>query len=232
MNIRKAMAQQESGGKQILDAIGRLKEITVSVQNGSEDMSKSGSDLVKETDEFIKISNEAMIGMTDIVNGALREITTAVAHVTEMSVENNRNFDELRSETDKFKVSTGEEKPIVLAVDDDEIHLELTKNYLKQDYDVTTVESSEKALKLLYQGLAPNLIFLDLVMPGTDGWQTFERIRGLSNLHNVPIAIFTASEDPADMSRAKEMGAVDYITKPCSREELLKRMEIILGGRS
>jgi methyl-accepting chemotaxis protein len=231
MNIRHAMEEQESGGKQILDAIGRLKEITVSVQKGSEDMSNSSGDLIKETDEFIKISNKAITGMTDIVNGALGEIKTAVTHVTEMSSENNRNFDELRSETEKFRISTGEEKQVVLAVDDDEIHLELTKNFLKQDYDVTTVESSEKALKLLYQGLAPNIIFLDLVMPGTDGWQTYERIRGLSNLHNVPIAIFTASEDPADKKRAKEMGAVDYITKPCAREELLRRVKMILDRR-
>ena len=230
MNIRRAMEEQEAGGKQILDAIGRLKEITVSVQKGSEDMSSTSSDLFRQTGEFIKISNEAITGMSEIVNGALSEIKTAVTHVTEMSTENNRNFDELRSETNKFKVSTGEEKQVVLAVDDDEIHLELTKNYLQQDYDVTTVESSEKALKLLYQGLAPNIIFLDLVMPGTDGWQTFERIRGISNLHNVPIAIFTASEDPADMSRAKTMGAVDYITKPCSRDELLRRVEKILSG--
>ncbi|MDR1803709.1 MAG: methyl-accepting chemotaxis protein [Treponema sp.] len=229
MNIRHAMEEQESGGKQILDAIGRLREITVSVQKGSEDMSNTSSDLFRQTGEFIKISNEAITGMSDIVNGALREIKTAVTHVTEMSTENNRNFDELRSETDKFKVSTGEEKPVILVVDDDVIHLELTKNFLQQDYDVTTVESSEKALKLLYQGLAPNLIFLDLVMPGTDGWQTFERIRGISNLHNVPIAIFTASTDPDDRDHAKKMGAVDYLTKPCTQDELLGRVGKILG---
>jgi methyl-accepting chemotaxis protein len=229
MNIRHAMEEQESGGKQILDAIGRLKEITVSVQKGSEDMSRSGDELLKETDEFIRVSTEAMSGMSEVVNVALKEIKTAVTHVTEMSAENNRNFDELRSETNKFKVSTGDEKPVILLVDDDEIHLELIKNYLKQDYDITTVESSEKALKLLYQGLAPSLIYLDLVMPGTDGWQTFERIRGISNLHKMPIAIFTASEEPADRNRAKTMGAVDYITKPCSRDELLRRTKKILG---
>ena len=228
MNIRNAMEEQEAGGKQILDAIGRLREITVSVQKGSEDMSNTSNDLFRQTGEFIKISNEAITGMSEIVNGALSEIKTAVTHVTEMSNENNRNFDELRSETDKFKVSTGEEKPVVLLVDDDEIHLELTKNYLQQDYDVTTVTSSEKALKLLYQGLAPKLIFLDLVMPGTDGWQTFERIREISNLHNVPIAIFTVSNDPADRNHANKMGAVDYLTKPCTQDELLRRVKKIL----
>jgi CheY-like chemotaxis protein len=194
-------------------------------------MSKSGGDLIKETDEFIKVSNEAIRGMNEIVDGALREIKTAVTHVTEMSVENNRNFEELKTETVKFKITTGDEKKKVLIVDDDEVHLEVTKNYLKQDYDVTAVESCENALKLLYQGFAPDLVFLDLVMPGTDGWHTYERIRGLSNLHNIPMAIFTASEESADRSRAMAMGAVDYITKPCTRDELLRRVEKILGGK-
>jgi len=229
-NIRHAMEEQETGGKQILDAIGRLKEITVSVQNGSDAMSKSGSDLIKETDGFIKISNEAISGMTDIVTGALGEIKTAVTHVTEMSTENNRNFEELKNETVKFKISTGDEKKKVLLVDDDEIHLELTRNFLEQDYDVITAHSCEDALKLLYQGFDPSLIFLDLVMPGTDGWQTFERIRGLSNLHNVPIAIFTVSDAPEDKNRARAMGAVDYIKKPCTQDELLRRMKKILDG--
>jgi CheY-like chemotaxis protein len=228
-NIRNAMEEQESGGQQILRAIARLKEITVSVQKGSEEMSVSSGDLIKETDEFISISNKAITGMTEIVTGALSEIKTAVTHVTEMSGENNRNFEELRSETVKFKVSTGEEKQIILAVDDDEIHLEMTRAFLEQYYEVTTVKSCEEALKLLYQGLAPNFILLDLVMPGTDGWQTFERIRGISNLHNVPIAIFTVSDDPKDKSRAQEMGAVDYIKKPSTQSELLEKIQKILG---
>jgi CheY-like chemotaxis protein len=230
MNIRHAMEEQETGGQQILRAIARLREITVSVQKGSEDMSKSGVDLVRETDEFIKISNEAMTGMNEVVNGAMKEIKTAVTHVTEMSAENNKNFDDLKSETLKFKTTTGDEKQIVLAVDDDEIHLELTRAFLDQDYDVTTVKSCEEALKLLYQGLAPSVILLDLVMPGTDGWQTYERIRGISKLHHVPIAIFTVSDDPADKNRAREMGAADYIKKPATQDELLKRIKMIMAG--
>ena len=227
-NIRHAMEEQEAGGKQILDAIGRLKEITVSVQKGSDDMSKSGSDLLRETDEFIRISNEAMNGMNEIVNGAMKEIKTAVTHVTEMSDENNRNFEDLKSETTKFKTTTGDEKQIVLVIDDDEIHLEMTSAFLNEDYDVTTAKSCDKALKLLYQGLAPSVVLLDLMMPDTDGWQTFERIRGISKLHNVPIAIFSSSDDEADKNHAKKMGAADYIKKPSRKEELLQRIGNIL----
>jgi DNA-binding response OmpR family regulator len=68
-------------------------------------------------------------------------------------------------------------------------------------------------------------------MPGTDGWQTYERIRGISKLHNVPIAIFTVSDDPADRNRAQEMGAADYIMKPTTQDELLQRIKKILGKR-
>ena len=228
LNIRHAMEEQETGGKQILEAIGRLREITVSVQKGSDDMSKSGGDLVRETDEFIRISNEAMSGMSDIVNGALKEIKTAVTHVTEMSDENNRNFEELKSETVKFKVSTGDEKKHLLIVDDDEIHLEITKAFLEKDYDVLTVRSCDEALKLLYQGYDPKLIFLDLMMPDTDGWHTFERIRNITKLHKVPIAIFTASDDPDDMAHAKSLGAADYIKKPATKDDLLNRIDKIL----
>ena len=228
-NIRNAMEEQEAGGKQILDAIARLKEITISVQKGSEGMSKSGSDLINETDEFIKISNEAMRGMSDIVNGALKDIKTAVTHVTEMSKENDKNFESLKIETEKFKTSTGKEKKKILAVDDDEIQLEMLHTFLEQDYDVVTVKSCEAALKYLYQGLDPVYILLDLMMPEADGWVTYERIKGISDLHKVPIAFLTVSDDPADIRRANEMGAVDYIKKPTSKDELLSRIEKVIG---
>jgi CheY-like chemotaxis protein len=188
-------------------------------------MSKSGGDLIKETDEFIKISNEAMSGMGDILNSALKEIKTAVTHITEMSEENDQNFEGLKVETEKFKTTTGQEKKKVLAVDDDEIQLTMIDTFLKEDYEVITVKSCEEALKLLYQGLDPVFLLLDLIMPGADGWVTYERIHGISNLHNVPIAFLTASTNPADIKHAREMGAVDYIKKPTSKDELLGRIK-------
>ncbi|MCL2762653.1 MAG: methyl-accepting chemotaxis protein [Treponema sp.] len=230
-NIRYAMEEQEVGGRQILDAVGRLKEITTSVKKGSENMSKSGTDLIRETDEFIKLSNEAIHRMDDIVNGALKEIKVAVTHVAEMSAANSRNFEDLKHETVKFKVTTGNEKLKILVVDDDATHLTMTKSFLEEDYEVITVKSCEDALNLLYQGLDPNYILLDLMMPEIDGWDTYERMKRISNLHHVPIAIFTSSDDPKDRHRAMEMGAADYIRKPCKKSELLERIEKILESK-
>ena len=229
LNIRNTMEEQATGGQQILEAVSRLKEITVSVQKGSENMSQSGSHLVRETDSFIKVSNQAIKSMNEIVSGALEEIRTAVAHVTEMSAENNQNFEGLKQETAKFKTSTGKEHKKILMVDDDETHLTMTKGFLEDNYDVITSKSCHDALKQLYQGLDPGFILLDLMMPEIGGWDTYERFRALSKLHNVPIAIFTSSEDPADRERAQKMGAADYIRKPCQKKELLERINTIMA---
>ncbi|MDR2922676.1 MAG: methyl-accepting chemotaxis protein [Treponema sp.] len=224
LNIRNAMEEQEVGGKQILDSIERLKEISVLVKKGAVDMMESGDQLNRQTSEFIKISNEAVDGMNDIVNGAMREIKTAVTHVDEMSMENNRNFDDLKTETGKFKIESGDEKKKVLIVDDDATGLVLTKGMLEKEYEVVTVSSGQEALHLFYQGLVPDAIILDLVMPEMGGWDAYERIKKISNLHAVPIAIMTSSEDPADKAQAQKMGAVDFIKKPCKKDDLLVRV--------
>jgi putative two-component system response regulator len=145
-----------------------------------------------------------------------------------MSNENNRNFNELKTQTEKFKVLTGNEMKIVLLVDDDTTHLIMAKGMLENDYEIIIAESGQEALNLFYQGLIPNIIMLDLIMPGMDGWDTFERIKQIGKLHNVPIAIYSSSDDPDDITRAKEIGAVDFIKKPCDPDELLTKLRTIL----
>jgi CheY-like chemotaxis protein len=220
------MREQEAGGQQILESVTRLKNITVSVKKGAQDMSESGGELVKKTHEFIKISNQVVEGMDKILNGAMRQIQVAVGNVDDMSRENNRNFNDLKSETEKFKVSTGNEKKTVLVVDEP-THLTAVKGMLERDHEIVTVASGKEALSLFYQGLVPNIIMLDPVMPDTDG-STYERIRQISGVHSIPIAIYTSSADPADKNHANEMGAADYIKKPCKQEELLARIGAIL----
>jgi CheY-like chemotaxis protein len=231
LNIRNAMEEQDAGGRQILESVARLREITITVKKGSDDMSHSGDDLIRETDDFIKLSNDAIKGMNEIVNGALKEIKEAVGHVKEMSEENNKNFEGLKNETEKFKVTTGKEKKKILVVDDEIAHLEMTRSFLEAKYDVSTVKLCDEALKLLYQGYAPDYILLDLMMPDVDGWDTYNRMKALSKLHNVPIAIFTSSEDPVDRERAQNMGAADFIQKPCKKSELLERIERSLSSK-
>jgi CheY-like chemotaxis protein len=222
------MEEQEVGGKQILDSMNHLKDISASVKKGAENMLESGSHLSRQTDDFIEISKASVEGMNDIVNGAMREIQTAVSHVDEMSAENSRNFDELKVESDKFKVNKGDEKKKVIVIDDEEPILAMTKGMLGIDYEVTAVKSGKEALQLFFQGFVPDLALLDLSMPDMDGWDTYNRIREINNINNVPIAIFTSSEDLEDRTRAQKMGAVDFINKPIKKAELLERIKKLI----
>jgi len=222
-NILNAMEEQESGGRQILESIGRLRDITASVKKGSDGMAESGKTLVRETNEFINTSQEAVKGMTEILTG-VNQIKVSVNHVNDMSMENSRNFESLKQETDKFKDTAGNEKQKILVVDDDDILLTMMETVLSNDYDVITAQSGKEALGLFYQGLVPQLILLDLMMPGMDGWDTYSRIRAMSGLHDIPMAICTSSDDPKDLLRAREMGAVDFIKKPIKNEDLINRI--------
>jgi len=229
INIRNAMEEQEEGGKQILESMSRLKEISETVKKGAGEMLESGDHLNKQTSDFIEISNVSMSGMNDIVNGAMKEIKSAVTLVDEMSAENNRNFEDLKKESIKFKVESGREKKKIIVVDDEETVLTLTRKSLENDYDVTTVNSGKQALELFFKGYVPNLVLLDLNMPEMGGWDTFVRIQGISRLHQTPIAIYTTSDDPKDRAKAQELGAVDYIHKPANKKEILERVAKLMG---
>jgi len=211
-NIRNAMEEQEIGGKQILDSMSRLKEISVTVKGSADEMLETGDNLSRQTSDFIKISNESMNGMNEIINNAMKEIKSAIMIADDISIENNSSF----------KVETGNEKRKILVVDDEETVLVLTRKFLENDYDITTVDSGKAALDLFFKGYVPNLVLLDLNMPEMGGWDTFIRIRDISKLHETPIAIYTTSEDPEDMAKAKELGAVEYILKPINKAELLE----------
>ncbi|MCL2832815.1 MAG: methyl-accepting chemotaxis protein [Treponema sp.] len=230
LNIRQAMEEQETGGKQILESIGRLREITVSVRKGSEEMAESGKDLVRETDEFIKISNQAATGMNEIVSG-VDQIQIAVNHVNDMSNENNLNFEALKKEASKFCDSAADKVKKVLLIDDDTIQLEMVSSVLSDHYEVITAVSGRAGLNHFFQGLVPDLILLDIVMPDMDGWETFDRIKAISALHEVPIAFFTSSNDPELKKRAYKLGAADYILKPFDSGDLKARVKKITDSK-
>jgi CheY-like chemotaxis protein len=65
-------------------------------------------------------------------------------------------------------------------------------------------------------------------MPGMGGWDTYNRIKAISGLHDTLMAFFSSSENPEDIQKAREMGAVDYIKKPVNRTDLLNRIGKIL----
>jgi putative two-component system response regulator len=119
-------------------------------------------------------------------------------------------------------------KKTILAVDDSEIDLDLVEAMLQDKYRILPTKSGKEALDYLLHYSNVDLILLDLIMPEMDGWETFSRIRDLGNISNVPIAFLTSVHGIEEQNHAKEIGAADYIFKPFTREDLLKRIKIML----
>jgi CheY-like chemotaxis protein len=116
----------------------------------------------------------------------------------------------------------------ILLVDDNEIQLEILESMLEGEFLLSKAKSGKEAMAFLMTGLAPHLILLDIVMPEMDGWETFNRLKAISCLHDVPIAFITSLDEKEDLDRAYSMGAADFITKPVERNELLTRINSIL----
>ena len=116
-------------------------------------------------------------------------------------------------------------KKKILLVDDNEVQLSISEVQLNKEYDVTTAKSGREALDCLFHGHVPDLIMLDILMPDMDGWETFGRLRAISKLHEVPILFLSSINDEKEIARAYDMGAVDFIIKPCNNTELLERVK-------
>jgi len=113
----------------------------------------------------------------------------------------------------------------VLVVDDDEKTVELVKLYLNRDgYRVLTAYDGIEALRLAREG-HPDLIVLDLMLPGIDGLEVCRTLRAESD---VPIIMLTAKTTDQDKLTGLKLGADDYVTKPFSPRELAARVRAVL----
>ena len=114
---------------------------------------------------------------------------------------------------------------IILLVDDDEIHLAITESELKDEYEVVMVKSGEEALEFLGKNhIIPDLILLDILMPTMDGWETFDKINDTATLKSTPIMFYTSLDEESAKEKAYELGAFDYITKPCEQSVLQSKI--------
>jgi two-component system alkaline phosphatase synthesis response regulator PhoP len=120
----------------------------------------------------------------------------------------------------------------ILAVEDDEDILELLKyNLAKEGYRVNTVTSGEDGLQLA-RSTTPDLILLDLMLPGVDGLEVCRRLKMDPKTRQVPIIMLTAKGEETDIVTGLELGAEDYITKPFSPRVFLARIRTALRRHS
>lgn len=116
----------------------------------------------------------------------------------------------------------------ILVVDDDKQIVRLVKTYLEQaQYRVLTAHDGEDALRVIRRE-RPDLVVLDLQLPGQDGWEITRRMRTDEALQTIPILMLTARVEDADKILGLELGADDYLTKPFNPREVVARVRAIL----
>lgn len=116
----------------------------------------------------------------------------------------------------------------ILIVEDEEDILELLRyNLAKESYQIACVASGEDAIKAA-KAQVPDLILLDLMLPGMDGLEVCKVLRTASATARIPVIMITAKGEDADVVTGLELGADDYVTKPFSPRILLSRVKAVL----
>lgn len=116
-------------------------------------------------------------------------------------------------------------KPLILVVDDESRMRRFVRMNLEAEgFDVIEAEDAERAL-LKVRDEMPDLVLLDVAMPGMDGFEALRRIREMSD---VPVIMLTVKDEEGDKIRGLDLGADDYVTKPFSPRELASRIRAVL----
>jgi two-component system phosphate regulon response regulator PhoB len=119
-------------------------------------------------------------------------------------------------------------KACVLVIDDEKDLLELVRyNLTKEGYDVIAAQKGEAGLEIAFQH-KPDLILLDVMMPGMDGLEVCRRLRGDERTGRIPLIMLTARGAESDRVVGLELGADDYVTKPFSPRELIARVRAVM----
>ncbi|MBI3368309.1 MAG: diguanylate cyclase, partial [Burkholderiales bacterium] len=127
-----------------------------------------------------------------------------------------------------FDTDDSPERPKVLLVDDDEVNLLLTAAAMRErGFEITEAASGEKALSLLTDW-TPDIIVLDAMMPGLDGFATCAELRDFPGFENMPVLMLTGLDDEASITRAYQAGATDFYVKSNQWSLLAGRLRYLL----
>ena len=118
-------------------------------------------------------------------------------------------------------------KSVLIVEDDEDIRELVSYHLLKEGYQVASVASGEEALSMV-EGQPPDLIVLDVMLPGVDGMTVCQKLRSEPKTADIAVMMLTAKGEEADIIRGLNLGATDYITKPFSPKVLLARVRAAL----
>ena len=117
-------------------------------------------------------------------------------------------------------------KPRILVVDDNPKNLQYaTKILIEAGYDVSVAQNGTNAINYILKSNPPDLILLDVMMPGISGYEVCEKLKSFDATKDIPIIFLTAKSETEDIVKGFELGGVDYISKPFQPKEILVRIK-------
>ncbi|HHI80585.1 MAG TPA: response regulator [Planctomycetes bacterium] len=118
----------------------------------------------------------------------------------------------------------------ILIIEDEKLIIVSTQMVLEAaGYQVISAMNGEEGIKKAVD-IKPDLILLDIMMPGIDGWETLTRLKRDDNTTDIPVIIFTAREHARGHQKSSEMGAAGYFRKPFEPDELIELVEKHVSG--
>ncbi|OSM00132.1 hybrid sensor histidine kinase/response regulator [Magnetofaba australis] len=117
----------------------------------------------------------------------------------------------------------------ILVIDDEPLNLKVLSELLRAEYRAVVAKSGEQGLQAAAAHPTPDLILLDIVMPGMDGFETLSRLKADPVLATIPVIIVTSQNDVASETRGFSLGAVDFITKPFNAPVVMARVRTHLA---
>ena len=117
-----------------------------------------------------------------------------------------------------------DERELILIVDDFPKNLQVLGNILEEKYRTAVAKNARNALEFI-EKRRPDLVLLDIMMPGMDGYRACEMLKRSPDTKDIPVIFLTAKNETEDIVRGFKAGAVDFVSKPFKKEELLARIE-------
>ncbi|MBU0500788.1 MAG: response regulator [Gammaproteobacteria bacterium] len=119
----------------------------------------------------------------------------------------------------------------ILIVDDTPIYIDILCNVLEDEYDLQFATSGEDALELIEETGSPDMILLDVLMPGMDGYEVCRRLKEDPFTRDITIIFVSAKTDPSEQAEGLSLGAAGYLTKPIDAESTRQQIRGLLRGR-
>ena len=193
-------------------SLSSTQKLVISLINGSQSL----RDLAVKSNLEIVTLTKLLLSLVEL--GAIEFSPVPIPRKSDISKAGDNS-------SDNSSVATSSEKEILVAcVDDSPLACQaLEKIIHSQGYRFVGTQDSLKALPLFLKN-KPNIIFLDLIMPITNGYELCAQIRKTPSLKDVPVVILTGRDGLVDRMRAKMVGSTDFLSKPVEAEEVLKVM--------